>query len=871
MLNRLFLLLSRNTRWFYLRLTDVLSQTKSKRFLWVMHFSVLLNAWPSIFDLSLYGWGSEQQIVTRYAIAPERFESLGQLNKNNDALVNDQSIVNQIEETEQIFKQFLNDDSIQDLENYCQSMVLEPEIKLFKMRSEYDEYDICVRYMSTISSLNYELIAASFSSLYGQDENKTSQFSALQDEIQLWLNQQDWLYDASTIIPMDYSPLYYHRLLTSISVQESQDDDFLEVNHSTLKNEKGFSAIELISVLTWYVGLMCLILAIVVGIKNKMFITTVLLFIVPSFNYVSHYLGEWSIHQGSQIESVFLVQISLLWLLFTAKLRSKVFTAFLLIAFVSVLIPVYFGELIMQSDQQILSYSLSNALLILCIFIIFMLMVRLLIKGAKENTKLLKSVGWRINLRSMFHALYLWLPMAVLCLPFFYLSYFLIPNAVTSHLHQNMVLLDSYDDNSNVLDNGLKSSAYHYDKTRLFWFLYVHNMRKELIESGQTLQNVNLSESVSTYFDLVVPRKIHFKINQSNKRFLIGPVVNTVNKQTQKGLQKSFSRLRGQIKRNLMRIANEKQGVYQQVTAQSIEQALEQLNLVYVAGKESIDKSELSTQASLVSIFNGLYIYHFFMTLIFVYICVKSYLYVFSRVCFHQQNNILVTLDNQDADQINTAHTAICALGNEFVLNPDQQTYYVARQYQLRGAAPNLKFIQCFGAPLARLLSGRFALNKVNVNANENQISCSSTQGIEYFEWNLQAGECVLFDMKNFVGMSGSLKLSTLISPKLSSLLLGKIFFSQATGPGRLILVAKGKAQICNNPNQTIQSLPPERMIAMNIKTQFYVDSELDFLNLYFSQAYIKPILGSMLIDVDTQGKIRSGSSAFIKHFLLPG
>jgi hypothetical protein len=83
------------------------------------------------------------------------------------------------------------------------------------------------------------------------------------------------------------------------------------------------------------------------------------------------------------------------------------------------------------------------------------------------------------------------------------------------------------------------------------------------------------------------------------------------------------------------------------------------------------------------------------------------------------------------------------------------------------------------------------------------------------------------------------------------------------------LLLAKGHAKISVGQS-TIQSLPPERVIAMSLETRMHVDSQLDMLNIYFSNAYIKPLKGKMLIDVDTQGGTKSGSAAFIRHFLLP-
>jgi len=166
-------------------------------------------------------------------------------------------------------------------------------------------------------------------------------------------------------------------------------------------------------------------------------------------------------------------------------------------------------------------------------------------------------------------------------------------------------------------------------------------------------------------------------------------------------------------------------------------------------------------------------------------------------------------------------------------------------------------------------------MNEVIMKQGDADVSCSATKGIEFFEWNLAKGENVIFDFHHFVGMTKELQLSTLISPRISSLLLDRMIYSQATGPGKLIVMTKGRAEIgdvcINNTTKKIGSFPSERMIAMQLNSKLHVDSELDILNIYFSSAYIKPVSGKMIIDVDSQRGAKTGLSSFIRHFLFPG
>jgi len=197
-------------------------------------------------------------------------------------------------------------------------------------------------------------------------------------------------------------------------------------------------------------------------------------------------------------------------------------------------------------------------------------------------------------------------------------------------------------------------------------------------------------------------------------------------------------------------------------------------------------------------------------------------------------------------------------------------TFFISRRFQCRGKAPNLKVPQPFYAPIARIFNRAYTMNKVTIHAGDATVSCSATKGMEFFEWTLSEGETVIFDYHYFVGMSDNIQLSTLISPRMTSLLLGKMIYSQATGPGKLILVAKGSAEILGHEKNT-GSLPPERLIGLHKNTRLHIDSELDILNVYMSTAYIHPAGGgTALVDVDSQRGNKTGLGSFLRHFILP-
>jgi hypothetical protein len=90
----------------------------------------------------------------------------------------------------------------------------------------------------------------------------------------------------------------------------------------------------------------------------------------------------------------------------------------------------------------------------------------------------------------------------------------------------------------------------------------------------------------------------------------------------------------------------------------------------------------------------------------------------------------------------------------------------------------------------------------------------------------MQPGDEVVFGYRDFVGASENVRLRSEISLRLSSLLLGRIFFRIAQcpadgGEGRLLL----KADVELVDQAQIRAVPPERLLAWNRHARFSVHS----------------------------------------------
>ena len=161
-------------------------------------------------------------------------------------------------------------------------------------------------------------------------------------------------------------------------------------------------------------------------------------------------------------------------------------------------------------------------------------------------------------------------------------------------------------------------------------------------------------------------------------------------------------------------------------------------------------------------------------------------------------------------------------------------------------------------------------MNAFTQSEGRTPVQITATRGAEFVEWQLAEGESVVFSYRNFVGMSESVRLSALISARVTSQIFGSFIFPVATGPGTLILMTEGVPYVGATEGEAF-SMPPSRLAAWQQSARFHVDSELGMLDVYLSEGYVEPEPQSVLVmDVDRQDGFGTGLARFIRRFLLP-
>ena len=285
--------------------------------------------------------------------------------------------------------------------------------------------------------------------------------------------------------------------------------------------------------------------------------------------------------------------------------------------------------------------------------------------------------------------------------------------------------------------------------------------------------------------------------------------------------------------------------------------------------KDQLDTFAQKLKFTIQTSFDTLIFINLLLDIAFGFLILKSFLYVFSRVAFSSDDENYVTLLSSESEMKNGILTKE---GNQYTIDPSntKENFYISRSFEPSGRAPKFSLPQCKAAIIARIFTGNYAMNKVKMDSGSEAVHFKTMGSHEFVEWEIKEGEEVIFHFKNFVGMSDNIKISAVVSLRLTSLLFGRLIFTTAKGPGKLILLTKGEPITKGDPKSNA-SIATSRVLAWQRNTRFNVESELNMVDVFMSGIYLKKKEEDLiLIDADAKGSAKSGIVRFIKSFILP-
>jgi hypothetical protein len=806
-------------------------QNSEKRFFGLGQFVVLLTLAPFILNLSLYSVGNQKKVASHYEYNPNRFALLPTPQPllpppSFSDYTTKPPVLKSLSKKENNLLQFCHQWSVRH-----QTCI---DLKKKQRQNNKAYLNAFNQYMKGYKKFLLD--------------NKKYKATQTKYKADIDATYQAFQYNSAKPTP-----------LPAISIKQYTSRSYIGLLEDTAGN-RGWQQI---TNPLWWLGALLMIPTLVLSIRKQRWALLAFGLSVPAFNYllsIPNMLLDFDTFSDWQISSAIAAQIAFCWFAISGHIRSKSFVYFILLMIFCTFLPS------LSSHDE--AFSAVKAQLPILVFIVVAAMGRLIVKGARENTYLLKSLGWSRNLRTLLHSFILWLPMAILATPFLYLSEVAIPRQIIDQLYQQNIL--KFDHSHDILDNALQSTASKTDDLIYAWYLKTQGIKKDIYDKKTALNKINLAQISQIKFDEIVPKSLVFEKQKSDTP-IVGFIIDLSVTASQQSTNNAYELFRQSMKDSMAEMMTKTEPQLKDGINKNVLNAFNYIDHQYEQGKKAILKANKDTQTSLWWSINYLNAAHQLTLLLLAFICIKSFLYVFARVSFNRNTGAFVTLGNTRESIVRTVKSNIKPTGKAYLIDGHtNETFYISRRFQCRGKAPKFNVPQPFHAPIARLLHGAYTMNKVVMQIGDDPVSCTASKGIEFYEWSLADGETVILDFHHFVGMSDNVKISTLISPRMTSLLLGKIIYSQATGPGKLIVMAKGRAEMISNVTST-GSLPPERLIAMHKNTHLHIDSELDLINIYLSTAYVRPAGGgNMLVDVDSQRGAKSGLASFIKHFILP-
>jgi len=528
-------------------------------------------------------------------------------------------------------------------------------------------------------------------------------------------------------------------------------------------------------------------------------------------------------------------QISFLYFISKGKLRSVSFLSILLLLFI------------------------WSGLLETLLFLLYALLFRFLYYATKQNIEIFKNTGFVDMLKILGKTFLYWCPLLLLIIPGHILTNKVYKSAMDAvYRHSFIVSTDSekkYEipqfekDLSNSMDDQTQAT-YHR----------INEQEKAMILEAKKTGTV--PKDIVKRFGNDIPddlKKISKGFRQEDCGFL--GIKCEVKNWTKRELNKTYKSVRKKSLNNLEVQATEK-------GAEGADQAIAAIQATANRACEELEGLNQKTQKSISFIFWSILLLSITMDILLGLVILKSFMYVFARVAFSNDTDNYVTFMESDAKP---SQGNIHKTGNQYTI-PAEQTnnYYVSRIYEPSGRAPKIALPQITKAILARIFTRNYLMNKIVMDKRDEPVYFRSIGSQEFVEWEIKEGEEIIFHFSNFVGMSETLQLSAIISLRLSSLLMGRIIFTSAKGPGKIILLSQGKPAVTGDPKAEA-SVATSRILAWDKNARFHVESELNIFDVFLSGIYLKKKPEDfVLIDADAKGKAKSGIAQFIKHFLLP-
>lgn len=274
----------------------------------------------------------------------------------------------------------------------------------------------------------------------------------------------------------------------------------------------------------------------------------------------------------------------------------------------------------------------------------------------------------------------------------------------------------------------------------------------------------------------------------------------------------------------LMDQYNQQTGTKVDTAAMTIQQRIDHARISTDAEVARLHQAGYRTAESLFGLNDLL---RLFGWLALILIAARSFLYVFALEVFDREGEYRISFD------AGNSVVGKVVSGSEITIDRNYPVPIINRG-SLTNTLADIEIAPWrWSAPLTRILHGRYFLfnrsvfsppGQTSANEEVKGMEASAKSGFSIIEWQMQPGEEVMFHYRDFYGASVNVQLKTDFSLRLSTLLLGKVFFHYARcteGEGRLLL----EARVHNTTQGGMSSIKPSRLLAWNRHAEFTAGS----------------------------------------------
>lgn len=258
-------------------------------------------------------------------------------------------------------------------------------------------------------------------------------------------------------------------------------------------------------------------------------------------------------------------------------------------------------------------------------------------------------------------------------------------------------------------------------------------------------------------------------------------------------------------------------------------------------------------------------------------VLLKTYLIVFSRVIFSPKTGLGAAAQFLPHPAPETP-SAISRHGSLYrIPKTAKEAHFVSRWgVTLEGPPPARRRPMGFRFPVARILSGTWAMNRIDGNRDgeedEFDADLKVDEPAELVAWTLAPGERVIFHFSDFIGMSEGVHVRRVSSLSITTLVLGRMIYHAAEGPGTLILRTTAAARLSTS-GEGARPAPMPKLVAWGAETRFGVLAALTTVDTFLSGHNLKVNEADRVV-WDTSTKRGNGPGTgiirFVTSFLLP-